>query len=189
MDAQQRDLYDRLTTGVRATGPQHVRLTADDGSLDGPFDAFLRQPAVGRRLQALGAAIRFETGLSPRCRELAILVVAAAWRSEFEWYAHARIGRAAGLTDGELAAVRDGAGGPHAEVPGAWPDPVEAMVVRAARALVAAGDLDDALYGEALEALGETHLFELVALVGYYAALALQLRVFRVPAPDGDPFA
>ena len=28
-------------------------------------------------------------------------------------------------------------------------------------------------------------LFELLTLVGYYAALALQLRVFRVPAPDG----
>ena len=28
-------------------------------------------------------------------------------------------------------------------------------------------------------------MFELLTLVGYYATLALQLRVFRVPAPDG----
>jgi hypothetical protein len=28
-------------------------------------------------------------------------------------------------------------------------------------------------------------VFELLTLVGYYATLALQLRVFRVPAPDG----
>jgi len=31
--------------------------------------------------------------------------------------------------------------------------------------------------------LGPSGLFELLTLVGYYAALALQLRVLRVPAP------
>jgi 4-carboxymuconolactone decarboxylase len=32
--------------------------------------------------------------------------------------------------------------------------------------------------------LGTAALFELTTLVGYYATLALQLRVFRVGAPD-----
>jgi len=32
---------------------------------------------------------------------------------------------------------------------------------------------------------GAAGVFELLTLVGYYATLALQLRVFRVPAPDG----
>jgi len=31
--------------------------------------------------------------------------------------------------------------------------------------------------------MGAVGLFELLTLVGYYATLALQLRVFRVPAP------
>jgi 4-carboxymuconolactone decarboxylase len=31
--------------------------------------------------------------------------------------------------------------------------------------------------------MGAAGLFELLTLVGYYATLALQLRVFRVPAP------
>jgi 4-carboxymuconolactone decarboxylase len=31
--------------------------------------------------------------------------------------------------------------------------------------------------------LGEEGLVELSTLVGYYATLALQLRIFRVPAP------
>ena len=52
-------------------------------------------------------------------------------------------------------------------------------------ALVARGDLDDAEYREAVDHLGPAGLFELLTLVGYYATLALQLRVFRVPAPDG----
>ena len=48
------------------------------------------------------------------------------------------------------------------------------------------GDLDDAEYREAVDHLGTAGLFELLTLVGYYATLALQLRVFRVPAPDGS---
>jgi len=59
------------------------------------------------------------------------------------------------------------------------------VVARTVAALVARGDLDDAEYLEAAEAVGPAGLFELLTLVGYYATLALQLRVFRVPAPDG----
>ena len=50
--------------------------------------------------------------------------------------------------------------------------------------LAADGDLDDSAYDAAVDALGEDGLFELLTLVGYYGALALQLRVFRVPVPD-----
>jgi 4-carboxymuconolactone decarboxylase len=60
----------------------------------------------------------------------------------------------------------------------------ESVVARTAAALVTRGDLDDAEYGEAVGHLGPAGLFELLTLVGYYATLALQLRVFRVPAPD-----
>ena len=37
----------------------------------------------------------------------------------------------------------------------------------------------------AVGCIGPAGLFELLTLVGYYATLALQLRVFRVPAPEG----
>ena len=36
--------------------------------------------------------------------------------------------------------------------------------------------------------LGEPALVELSALVGYYATLALQMRIFRVPAPSAPPY-
>ena len=51
------------------------------------------------------------------------------------------------------------------------------------RALVLAGDLDDDAYAGAVAELGEAGVFELTTLVGYYATLALQLRVFRVGGP------
>ena len=177
LDAEQRALYNAIAGGRRAQGPQLFRLADADGRLEGPFNAFLLQPRLGSALQALGASVRYGTGLDDRCREIAILVVAAHWRSDFEWHAHEAVGRAAGLGDAELAAVREGR---HADLAGR-----ESVVARTTAALVTRGDLDDAEYGEAVGHLGPAGLFELLTLVGYYATLALQLRVFRVPAPEG----
>jgi 4-carboxymuconolactone decarboxylase len=176
LDDEQRALYDRITQGPRASGPQVFRLVDDDGGLAGPFNAFLLQPALGGPLQELGAAVRYRTGLSHRCREIAVLVVAAHWGSAFERHAHEAIGRALGLTDDELAAVRE----QRYDVLDGEP---ERLVARTARLLAADGDLDDPGYAAAVAGLGEAGLFELLTLVGYYAALALQLRVFRVPPP------
>lgn len=177
LDDEQRSLYDAIAGGRRAQDPQLFQLTDEAGRLEGPFNAFLLQPRLGSALQAVGSSVRYETGLDGRCREIAILVVAAHWRSDFEWYAHEAVGRSVGLGDTELAAVREGR---HAALAGR-----EAMVARTVAALVVRGDLDDVEYREAVEAIGPAGLFELLTLVGYYATLALQLRVFRVPAPQG----
>ncbi|MGD0705352.1 MAG: carboxymuconolactone decarboxylase family protein [Trebonia sp.] len=177
LDAEQRSLYDAIAGGRRAQGPQLFRLVDEGGRLEGPFNAFLLQPRLGSALQALGSSVRYDTGLDDRCREIAILAVAAHWRSDFEWYAHEAVGRSAGLDEAELAAVRDGR---YAALTGR-----EAVVARTVNALVVRGDLDDAEYLEVVEVVGAAGLFELLTLVGYYATLALQLRVFRVPGPEG----
>ncbi len=46
-------------------------------------------------------------------------------------------------------------------------------------------DVDDDTYAAVVRAIGEAAVFELTSLVGYYATLALQLRVFRIGAPIG----
>lgn len=181
LDNDQRALYDAIVGGPRASGAQHFRLVDDDGRLEGPFNAFLLRPALGDRLQELGAAIRYSTSLTHRARELAILVVAAEWRCEFEQYAHEAIGRAVGLTEHQIEAIRQGS---VADTEANWPDPVDLTIVRVVRALADGGDLGDATFQAAVAALGEGGLFELLTLVGYYATLALQLRVFRVGAPS-----
>jgi 4-carboxymuconolactone decarboxylase len=172
LDPERRELYDAIAGGPRSQGPQLFRLADDDGALEGPFNAFLLQPRLGAALQAVGSAVRYQTGLTDRCRELAILVVADHWHSAFEWHAHEAVGRHVGLGDDELDAVRsrryDALSG------------VERTVAETARRLIAQADLDDAAYGEVVDALGEPGVFELLTLVGYYATLALQLRVFRV---------
>ena len=178
LNGEQRALYDMIAGGRRAQGPQLFRLADSAGRLEGPFNAFLLQPRLGAALQALGTAVRYDTGLDDRCREIAILIVAGHWRSAFEWHAHEAVGRSVGLGDAELAAVRDGSYGALAGR--------EAVVARTVAALVLREDLSETEYREAVDHVGEAGLFELLTLVGYYATLALQLRVFRVPAPQ-DP--
>ena len=169
----QRELYDAIAGGPRAQGPQHFALTRGDGSLRGPFNALLLAPGLGAALQDVGTAIRYRGALTDRVREIAILLVATRWNSAFEREAHEAVGAAAGLTDAELSCLRD------ADLSAFSGD--EGLVARVTTALLD-GDLDDDLWDEASSVLGPEMVFELTVLVGYYATLALQLRVFRVEA-------
>jgi 4-carboxymuconolactone decarboxylase len=178
LDDEQRAVYDAIAGGRRAQGTQLFQLVDDDGALEGPFNAFLLQPHLGAVLQAVGTAVRYETSLTDRAREIAILVVAVHWDSSFEWYAHEAVGRHVGLTDDELDAIRQGRFDCFTGD--------ERVVATTSALLSGAGDLDDASYTEVVSAIGEAGLFELLTLVGYYATLALQLRVFRVGSPTPD---
>jgi 4-carboxymuconolactone decarboxylase len=136
----------------------------------------LYSPEIGLALQALGAAIRFEGALPGRAREIAILAVAAHNKCEFEWSSHEAVGRALGLRDREIDAIRAGRAGD-------FEDPLEREVLFVSRAILSEGDLADADYAHAQGKLGANGLVELTTLIGYYCLLALQLRIFRVPSP------
>ena len=173
MTPEQVDLYRQILGGPRGQGPRAVQLATGAGGLACPFNAMLYAPEVGHALQELGAAIRFRTQLPPRVREMAILVVAQAWDSAYEQAAHELIGYDAGLTGPEIEALRAG-------VDPGFADEQERVAYQVVRSLTGPADLDDPQYAEAVAGLGERALVELSALVGYYATLALQLRIFRV---------
>jgi 4-carboxymuconolactone decarboxylase len=174
LDADQRAVYDSL-----ADPPGRVGLAAD-GSLQGPFDAMLRAPRSGAALQSVGAALRYRSVLPERVRELATLQVAAHHRSGFEWYAHAPIAAAAGLPAPLIESVRAG-GSVEPD------DPAERAAAVVVTQLLATGDVGDDAWADAVGALGEAGAVELTTLVGYYSLLAMQMRVLRVPLPDGAP--
>ena len=97
--------------------------------------------------------------------------MAARWDSGFERESHEAVGRSVGLSADELAALRD-------EDLSAFAGS-EALAGRVVVALLD-GDLDDRLWSTAGSELGVEVIVELTTLVGYYATLALQLRVFRI---------
>jgi 4-carboxymuconolactone decarboxylase len=172
LDGDRLAVYRSITEGPRARGPRLFDLVSESGTLLGPFNEFLLSPPLGDALQRLGAAIRYQGSLSGRAREMAILVVAAAWDSAFERTAHEAVGRSAGLTEAELAAIAG-------QGPLDLDDPHEAAVLRLTRAL-ASGDVDDETWAACVPPLDRETVFELTTLVGYYSTLALQMRAFRV---------
>jgi 4-carboxymuconolactone decarboxylase len=161
---------------IVATRGDHV--VSGEGTLTGPFNAMLHAPDAGGPLGSLGAALRFGTSLGRRLTEVAILTVASRWQAEFEWSAHARIAREAGVPDAVIDAI--GAGG----------DPEftaedERIVHATARELITSGHLSPASFGAARELLGDTGVVELVALCGYYTTISFLLNAFEVPLPTG----
>jgi 4-carboxymuconolactone decarboxylase len=173
----QRALYDAITGGPRASQAGTVPITDEAGRLLGPFAIMLLSPEVGNAMQQVGAKIRFGTALTGRERELAILTVAGALRSEFEQLAHVPAARSLGLTQPQIDATLAGriADGLSAD---------EAMIGRLALAMTVERTLSDEDYADAIAALGQQRLAELTWLVGYYSALALSLAVFRPVLPE-----
>jgi 4-carboxymuconolactone decarboxylase len=175
LDDAQRSVYESITSGVRARGPQHFPLTAADGSLHGPFGPMVHAPGVGAALQGLGVAVRFATDLTDRCREIAILHVAQAMGSDFEWWAHARVATAVGVTDDELAALSRG------EFRSG--DPVEAAVATLCADLLASSVVTDDAFAGVADVLSHRQMIELTVLVGYYRTLAQLMAVFEIGVP------
>ncbi len=176
LTAEQAEVYRSITQGPRAQGKQLFPLTDADGALTGPFGVMLHAPALGVALQEVGAAIRYRTDLSDRAREIAILVVAVAMGSEFEWFAHSRVGAAVGLTPDELAALQKSRFRSD--------DPVEEAVAALSAALLDGRAVGDEEYARYDAVLGARAIVEVVVLVGYYRLLAQSMQVFEIGVPE-----
>jgi 4-carboxymuconolactone decarboxylase len=124
-------------------------------------------------LQAVGAAIRYGSGLPDDLRELAILATAAAWRCRFEWDSHLPLAVATGLSPGGLEPLWDG-GPPELDHSHAH------LVVSVVREALDDRTLSAARAAELVTALGDTWAVEVLTVIGYYSSLALLLNAFDV---------
>jgi len=166
MSSAQRAVADAIMSGPR-------------GGLRGPFNTWLRSPVLADRLQKVGEYIRFNTSLDKRVNEMAILMTAQAWGSQYEWYAHAPLAIKAGLDPDIVAAI--GA----ARKPEKMKDD-EAVVWEFTTQLRRDHGVDDAIYARALEKLGEQGIMDLIAVNGYYDVVSMTLNVARVAPPAGE---
>ena len=149
------------------------------GRMSGPFNTWLRSPVLADRLQKVGEYVRFNTSLDKRINEMAIIMTAQAWGSQYEWHAHAPLAIKAGLDPAIVAAI--GAG----RKPDNMKDD-EAIVWEFTTQLRRDHGVDDAIYAKALEKFGEQGIIDLVAVNGYYDVVSMTLNVARVAAPAGE---
>ena len=165
MTPAQREAAQEVTAGRR-------------GAVYGPFVPLLRSPELTRRLQKVGEYLRYEPRLPPKLREMAILLVAREWTQDFEWDVHAPLAAAEGLSPEVITAIAEG------RRPAAL-SPDEALVLDFFFELQRSHTLSDDTFARAVDALGEHGVVDLVALIGYYATLAMIMNVARTPLPDG----
>jgi len=165
MSAAQRSVADAIMSGPRK-------------QMSGPFNAWLRSPELADRLQKVGEYVRFNTSLDKRVNEMAILMTAQAWGSQYEWYAHEPLALKAGLDPAIVTAI--GAG----RKPDNMKDD-EAIVWEFTTQLRRDHGVDDATYARVLEKFGEAGIMDLVAVNGYYDVVSMTLNVARV-APPAD---
>lgn len=151
------------------------------GEVRGPFVPLMRSPVLMDRTQHLGEFLRYQCSVPVRLREFAIIVTARIWSQAYEWSAHARLAHEAGVSSDTIRALIDG------RRPDAAPAD-ELLIHDFCMALHRTHAVDDLLYAQAVDLLGERGTVELVGLCGYYALLAMILNVARTPAP-GEAFA
>jgi 4-carboxymuconolactone decarboxylase len=133
-------------------------------------------PRLAEAYMPFSDLLKNDGELPVRHRRLAIL--RTAWNSgaDYQWVAHARLARADGMSDGEIARV---AAGPDA--PG-WAD-IDRAVLRATDELHEDRGLSDATWTKLRERYDYRLLVELVILVGNYELVAMLMNSAGI-APD-----
>jgi 4-carboxymuconolactone decarboxylase len=165
MSTRQREVADTIASGPR-------------GALKGPFLALIHNPELASHLQALGEHLRFGTGLPQHLVEIVILATARRWSCDYEWAAHSRIAREAGLREDVIDAIAARAKPQRLE-------PDEAMLLDFAEQTVWNGEPSDAAFDAIVERFGRATTLDLLAVCGYYSLLAFVLNTARLPLPVG----
>lgn len=179
LDDAQRELWDNITTGPRGNPDrEHGGLAGADGALIGPFNALFLSPGIGDAVQKLGAAIRYQTSLPADLLEVAICTMGGHWRANFEFWAHARLAKNAGVSEGAIDAIRDG------ERP-FFGDDRQQTVYQFGRELIENQRVSDETYESLKGMIGESAVFEVASVMGYYALVSIGLNTFNVGMPPG----
>jgi 4-carboxymuconolactone decarboxylase len=176
MNAEQKKLFETIISGPRA---QNYGGDAANHVLKrGPFNAWMRSPEFGLKIQAVGEQIRFKSSIPKHLNEFAILITAREWTSQYEWYAHHALAMKAGLDPKiaeELAAGKRPANMKEDE----------AAVYDFCTQLHRTKKVDDATFKRAKALFGEQGVIDLIGVSGYYTAVSMTLNVAEVPVPGG----
>jgi 4-carboxymuconolactone decarboxylase len=166
MSGEQRRIYEEIGAGPR-------------GRVAGPLSVWLHRPGLADPAQKLGRYVRYETALPARLSELAILVTARLWGSEYEWQAHKGHALKAGLSPKTVEAIR-------AKRRPDFETDDEAVVYDFAVSLDRERRVPDALYRRAVAILKEDGVVDLVGILGYYTLISMTINAFEIAPPPGQ---
>jgi 4-carboxymuconolactone decarboxylase len=163
---QQKAMVDDMLTGERK------------GVMNGPFNVLLRSPEMGDAAQKLGVQVRFHSTLPNRLNEMAILMTARFWNSQYDWWSHHKMALDAGLSPAVIDAISVG------KRPAPM-QPDEAVIYNFAEELLKTREVSDASFKAVVDKFGERGAVDLTSVMGYYCFVSMVLNVDRYPMPDG----
>jgi 4-carboxymuconolactone decarboxylase len=174
---EQKVLADAIRSGPRAAMKSSA--ASKPGPLGGPFNVWLRSPGMGNIIQSLGAEIRFRSSIPSKLNEMAILITARKWTSQYEWYAHYKVAMEAGLDPAIAEAIAQRRRPAKMSVD-------ETIVYDFSTGLHETQGAGDAVYKAALDRFGERGVVDLIAVNGFYVLVSMCLNVDRTPLPEGE---
>jgi alkylhydroperoxidase family enzyme len=178
LTAEQKPLYEDMKKGI-ASNFNAFRTITDEGSLIGPWNAWLHEPQIGTAIWNLTKAMTAQASLADPVRQIAILVVGAHFDAAYELYAHIAVAEKQGMTDARLSTL----------VAGCRPADLsdeEGCAYDVAFALVGGGVLPEPCYARAVKLFGQHGANELIFLVGLYCMVSTTLNGFNVPVPERE---
>jgi alkylhydroperoxidase family enzyme len=136
----------------------------------------LHHPELARAYLTFNAHLLVSSTLSPRVREVALLRAVHVRPCGYLWDHHIPIAQRAGLTAGDIDAIR--AGDPR--------DPVDRLVVRAVDELHESNTLGDHTWSALREHFDERQVMDLIFTIGCYQLLGAAVNVLGIQpeAPD-----
>lgn len=154
-------------------------LKQSTSGIAGPWNVMLRSPEMADRLTKLLDYVRLKTSLPLRLNEFAIMITARHWSSQYEWWAHHRFAKKAGLSEEVMADLAQG------KRPAAM-QPDEAIVYDFCTELHRTHFVSDATFKKAKEMLGEQQVVDLMAVSGAYTLVSMLLNTAEVMPNDGS---
>jgi 4-carboxymuconolactone decarboxylase len=162
-------LSDQQKAGIAA-------LLKGRGRLLAPYKVWLYSPTLMQAMEQLGTFLNKQSSLSEREVELGICLIAQHWMGEYVFAAHAKRCLELGVPPAAIDAIRR-------NEPPALDSPRERAICEIARVAQEPGPGPDASFDGALDALGREGLAETLCLFGYYSAVAIAMKLHRVPIP------
>ena len=158
--------------------PFYDAIADSRGSVRGPYGVLLHSPDLAARVAHTGTFVRFNLDLPESLRETIIIATAREIKSQYEFYAHARLARQAGVAEDTIQAIARGTA-PQ----GLAGD--EAMLVRYVQELLRHHKISNATFNAVRDRFGMQKTLEITALVGHYLLVGQILAAFEVELPEG----
>ncbi len=159
-------------------GAHFDRIVELRGGAGGLYSLLLHSPGLAARMAATEAYVRFESSLPTALKEIVILATAREIGSQYEFQAHARLARQAGVSDEVIRSLALG------EDPEGLSDE-ERVALSYARDLLQMRRISGPVFEAAMERFGSRGVAELSVIVGHYLMIDLFLTSLEVELAPG----